>query len=88
MPAMSHRSRHWWAARQGLITVDKEGPTVRLIHFALQEYLSAHPYILGRPHLRMAEISLTYLNSFFFSFLAPYIGSISLAPPPSSLADR
>ncbi|RPA88445.1 hypothetical protein L873DRAFT_1584699, partial [Choiromyces venosus 120613-1] len=28
---------------QGLITVDKEASTVRLIHFTLQEYLSAHP---------------------------------------------
>ena len=48
---------------QGLITVDKEASTVRLIHFTLQEYLSAHPDIFTRPHSSMAEICLTYLNS-------------------------
>jgi len=48
---------------QGLITVDKEALTVRLIHFTLQEYLSAHPDIFTRPHSAMAEICLTYLNS-------------------------
>jgi len=48
---------------QGLITVDKEASTVRLIHFTLQEYLSAHPDIFIKPHLAMAEICLTYLNS-------------------------
>jgi len=48
---------------QGLITVDKEGSTVRLIHFTLQEYLSTHPDILSNPHSVMAEICLTYLSS-------------------------
>ena len=48
---------------QGLITVDKEASTVRLIHFTLQEYLSAHPDIFTKPHSAMAEICLTYLNS-------------------------
>jgi len=48
---------------QGLITVDKEASTVRLIHFTLQEYLSAHPDIFCRPHSSMAEICLTYLGS-------------------------
>ena len=48
---------------QGLITVDKEASTVRLIHFTLQEYLSAHPDIFSKPHSAMAEICLTYLNS-------------------------
>ena len=48
---------------QGLITVDKEASTVRLIHFTLQEYVSAHPDIFTRPHSAMAEICLTYLNS-------------------------
>jgi len=49
--------------RQGLITVDKEASTVRLIHFTLQEYLSSHPNIFSKPHSAMAEICLTYLNS-------------------------
>ena len=48
---------------QGLITVDKEASTVRLIHFTLREYLSAHPDIFTRAHSAMAEICLTYLNS-------------------------
>jgi len=48
---------------QGLITVDKEASTVRLIHFTLQEYLSSHLDIFNRPHSAMAEICLTYLNS-------------------------
>ena len=47
---------------QGLITVDKEASTVRLIHYTLQEYLSTTPYIFTRPHSAMAEICLTYLN--------------------------
>jgi len=48
---------------QGLITVDQEASTVRLIHFTLQEYLSTHPDIFSGPHSAMAEICLTYLNS-------------------------
>ena len=48
---------------QGLITVDKEASTVRLVHFTLQEYLSVHPDIFTKPHSAMAEICLTYLNS-------------------------
>ena len=48
---------------QGLITVDKEAFTVRLIHFTLQEYLSAHPDIFSRPHSAIAEICLTYLRA-------------------------
>ena len=48
---------------QGLIIVDKEASTIRLIHFTLQEYLSSHPDIFNKPHSAMAEICLTYLNS-------------------------
>ena len=48
---------------QGLIAVDKEASTMRLIHFTLQEYLSAHPDLFTRPHSAMAEICLTYLSS-------------------------
>jgi len=36
---------------------------MRLIHFTLKEYFSTHPAIFNRPHLAMAEICLTYLNS-------------------------
>jgi len=48
---------------QGLITIDKGASTVRLIHFTLQEYLSSHPDIFGRPHSSMTETCSTYLNS-------------------------
>jgi len=49
---------------QGLIAIDKEASTVRLIHLTLQEYLSTHSDILcNRPHSVIAEICLTYLNS-------------------------
>ena len=57
---------------QGLITVDKEASTVRLIHFTLKQYLSAHHYIFGRPHSAMTEICLTYLNSEHVKSLPPY----------------
>ena len=43
---------------QGLIAVDKEVSTVRLIHFTLQEYLRAHPEIFGTTHSTMAETCL------------------------------
>ena len=48
---------------QGLITMDKEASTVRLVHFTLQEYFSANPNIFTTPHSSIAEICLTYLNS-------------------------
>jgi len=48
---------------QGLITLDKERSTVRLINVALKEYLSTNPGIFSRPHSAMAEVCLTYLNS-------------------------
>ena len=62
---------------QGLITVDKEASTVRLIHFTLQEYFSAHPNIFSRPHSAMAEICLTYLNS-------QQVKALSTALPPGA----
>ena len=43
--------------------MDKEASTMRLIHFTLQEYFSAHLDIFSRPHSAIAEICLTYLNS-------------------------
>ena len=48
---------------QGLVVVDKEASTVRLIHFTLQEYLRAHPELFGAAHSTIAEICLSYLNS-------------------------
>ena len=51
------------ACCQGLVVVDQEDSTVRLIHFTLQEYLRAHPELFGKAHATMAETCLTYLNS-------------------------
>jgi len=48
---------------QGLITVDKEASTVRLIHYTVQEYLCAHPNLFNQPHSLISEACLTYLNS-------------------------
>jgi len=48
---------------QGLIAVDKEASTVRLIHFTFQEYLRAHGEFFGTIHATMAETYLSYLNS-------------------------
>ena len=48
---------------QGLITIDKEASTVRLIHFTVQEYLCALPDLFSQPHSLIAESCLTYLNS-------------------------
>ena len=62
---------------QGLITVDKEASTARLIHFTLQEYLSTHLDIFAKPHSAMAEICLTYLNS-------RQVKALSTAPPPDN----
>jgi len=56
---------------QGLITVEKESSTVRLVHFTLREYLSAHPDIFCSPHSAMSEICLTYLNSQQVKDLSP-----------------
>ena len=55
---------------QGLITVDQEASTVRLIHITLQEYLFTHPDIPSRPHSAIAEVCLTYLNSKQVKFLS------------------
>jgi len=47
----------------GLITVDNEASTLRLIHPTLKEHLSTSTDIFNRPHSTIAEICLTYLNS-------------------------
>jgi len=49
----------------GLVTIDEEASTVRLLHLTLQEYLCEHPTLFVTPHSIMAEICLAYLNSTF-----------------------
>jgi len=51
------------ACCQGLVVVEKESSTVRLVHFTLHEYLRAHPDLFGAVDSAMAETCLTYLNS-------------------------
>ena len=46
----------------GLIVVDREASTIRLIHYTLQEYLCTFPDLFGPTHTIMAETCLTYLN--------------------------
>ena len=48
---------------QGLIMVDKEASTVRLIHYTVQEYLYSRLGLFSKPHSILAETCLTYLNS-------------------------
>ena len=48
---------------QGLIAVEKEASTVRLIHSTVQEYLCTHPDLFIQPHSVIAEACLPYLNS-------------------------
>ena len=48
---------------QGLITVDAEASTVRLIHYTVQEYLCSYPGLFCKSHSILAETCLTYLNS-------------------------
>ena len=65
---------------QGLITVEKGASTVRLIHFTLKEYLSAHSDIFSRPYSAMAEICLTYLNSQQVKALPAWCDTYTFAP--------
>ena len=51
------------ACCQGLVKVDKEASTFRLIHYTLREYLCTHRDLFPRAHSEMAETCLTYLNS-------------------------
>ena len=61
---------------QGLVVVEKEASTVRLIHFTLQEYLRAHPDLFGAAHSAMAETCLSYLNSH-------QVNAFSTSPTPN-----
>ena len=64
----------------GLITVEGSfSPTVRLVHFTLQEYLSSNPTLFHSPHSEIAEVCLTYLNFGFVRDLSP-----TLPQAPSS----
>ena len=57
---------------QGLITIDNEASTMRLIHHSVQEYLCTHPDLPSKPHSILAEFCLTYLNSQLIKNLSPH----------------
>jgi len=57
---------------QGLIAVDAEASTVRLIHYTVQEYLSTQSGLFSKPHSILAETCLTYLNSQQLKNLTPH----------------
>ena len=61
---------------RGLVMVEKEVSTVRLIHFTLQEYLRAHLDLFGPARSRIAETCITYLNS-------QQVKSFSTSPSPA-----
>ena len=63
------------ACCQGLVVLDREASTIRLIHFTLQEYLLAHPELFGTAHSTIAETCLSYLNS-------QHIKALSTSPFP------
>ena len=46
----------------GLVRMDENTSTLRLLHYTLQEYLGQHPTLFVTAHSMMAEICLTYLN--------------------------
>ena len=63
---------------QGLIAVDEEELTVRLINLALYEYLFSNPGTLTHePHSEIAKICLTYLNS-------KHVKDLSVSPSPEA----
>ena len=47
----------------GLVTIDENTSTVRLLHLTLQEHLGASHALFETPQSMMAEICLTYLDS-------------------------
>jgi len=65
---------------QGLITVDAEASTVRLIHYTVQEYLCSHPGLFSKPHSILAETCLTYVNSQQIKNITPHS-----SPSPQSM---
>ena len=48
---------------QGFVELDNGGSAVRLIHYALREYLISHRSFFQNPHSTIAKTCLTYLNS-------------------------
>ena len=69
------------ACSLGLVTVEKSSNTVRLVHYTVQEYLSHNPNLFLRPHSRMAEACLTYLNFRHVKSFSPALRSVPPTAP-------
>jgi len=65
----------------GLLVIDREALTVRLIHFTLQEYLYTCPEIFGATHTVMAETCLTYLNFQTIKAIPPTLLALPQSTP-------
>ena len=65
----------------GLVTVDKQVSTVRLVNFTLLEYLAAHPILFTTTHSMVAEICLTYLHFESICKLPNFLDAISSTLP-------
>ena len=65
----------------GLITIDEEASTIRLIHVTLQEYISTHPSLFGGAHSIIAETCLTYLNFQHINDLSPTLDAAPQSSP-------
>ena len=62
----------------GLVIIDNNASTVRLLHFTLKKYLRQHPTIFVTADSMMAEICLTYLN----------YPSVRVLPNPDNAQER
>ena len=61
---------------QGLVAVDKGSSTIRLIHFTLKEHISCQADLFDKPHSRIAETCLTYLNFQAIKELSPALSNL------------
>ena len=72
----------------GLVTVEKSSPTsaptVRLVHFTLQEYLSNNTNMFPNSHSMIAEVCLKYLN---FPHIRGFSPALPSAPPTAPFVE-
>ena len=68
----------------GLVMVEKSSSTVRLVHYTLQEYLSHNSKLFLKPHSKIAEACLTYLNFRQIREISPTLRSV---PPTTPLVE-
>ena len=64
----------------GLVRMDENTSTLRLLHHTLQEYLRQHPTLFVTAHSMVAEICLTYLNSRSIRALPQNLDTVSATP--------